>query len=100
MVRTPALHAGNPGSSPGGVTKEKQIFYLTNVRLVNLKTTYGSVVYREAIADLVSALRPVGCSFTWPGRLVARTPTFHVGERGIETLSGHHLKLAAQATMW
>ena len=84
------FHGEVPGSNPGRVTKEKQIFYLTNVRLVNLKTIYGSVVYREAIADLVSALRPVGCSFTWPGRLVARTPTSQVGERGIETLSGHH----------
>lgn len=43
MVRTPALHAGNPGSNPGGVTKEKQIFYLTNVRLVNLKTALGAL---------------------------------------------------------
>ena len=28
-VRTPAFHAGNPGSNPGSVTKEKQKFLLT-----------------------------------------------------------------------
>lgn len=88
------FHGGVPGSNPGRVTKEKQKFLCkTNVWLVNLKTTSGGIVYREAIADRVSALRPVGCSFTWPGRLVARTPTSQVGKRGIETLSGHQYSL-------
>ena len=72
-VRTPALHAGNPGSNPGSVTKEKQKFLCkTNVRFADLR-------------------------LIWPGRLVARTPTSQVGKRGIETLSGHQYSLWKQS---